>query len=299
MPVRLKFSFWILLVPICCSCFDTNGAEQTFVGSTPADVQVRTILNVPADPPVDFIRWQLVLANNKTFSLGIIYGESKPNTLGFKEDHELSFEGSYIVSGWTGSAMIYEFSSKSFRSPLKMVGLNANLLHILNGKGNLMIGDGGWSYTLSNSNPAKVPVALYRSPHARNDESPEQVYDGRTPCKDIASEYGLKVSGECFKLKWRLILYRDSVSGAPTSYVIRKIVDNASQNVTGKWAIIEGSSENPHAVIYQLEPDDAANTMYLLSADEGVLFFLKKDRSYFTGNKDFSWALNRKDPTTK
>jgi hypothetical protein len=240
-----------------------------------------------------------VLSNDKAFSLAIIYGESKPNTLGFKEDHKLNFEGGYAISGSPESAMIYEFSSKSFRSTLKMVALNANLLHLLTGDGKLMIGNGGWSYTLSNSNPVKVPVALYRSPNARKDKAPEQVYDGRTPCKEIASEYGLKVSDECFKLKWRLILYRDSVTGAPTTYAIRKVVDNAPRDVTGKWAILAGSSPNPDAVIYQLDPDDPANAMYLLAADEGVLFFLKKDRRYFTGNADFSWALNRKDSATE
>ena len=130
MPARLNFGYWILLVLICFSCFETNAAEQTFVGSTPADAEVKTILTIPEGTPVDFIRWRLVMSDNKTFSLEIIYGESKPNTLGFKEDHKLNFKGSYKVSGSPEAAMIYEFDLGSIR-PLKMVALNSNLLHIL------------------------------------------------------------------------------------------------------------------------------------------------------------------------
>lgn len=123
---------------------------------------------------------------------------------------------------------------------------------------------------------------------------PPGIYDGRTPCQDYAAEHQLNVTADCFKLKWRLILNRDAITHKPTTYTIRKVVDNIPQDVSGNWRIIKGIKENPNAIIYQLDPEYPQNSICLLAGDDHVLFFLDKKYRLHAGNGDFSYTLNRK-----
>ena len=60
----------------------------------------------------------------------------------------------------------------------------------------------------------------------------------------------------------------------------------------GKWHIIQGTPNDPQAIVFQLDLD--ANTfLYLLKGDENVLFILDKNKSFLIGNADHSYTLNR------
>ena len=48
------------------------------------------------------------------------------------------------------------------------------------------------------------------------------------------------------------------------------------------------------AQIIELLSEKGEVSVVLLAADENVLLFLDKQRRLFTGNKDFSYGLNRK-----
>src|SRR5688500_11478263 len=97
-----------ILLMSSCSGTEGPGAERSttqvvLVGSTPGDELIKSILSLPIDTKVDFIRWNLILnnrnSNQNTFSFDIVFGEAQPNTLGFKGGGEkLSFEGVYTVS---------------------------------------------------------------------------------------------------------------------------------------------------------------------------------------------------------
>jgi hypothetical protein len=178
------------------------------------------------------------------------------------------------------------------------VKLTENIFHLLTPQKRLMVGNGGWSYTLNRkeliNDDAVVLPALASPTSLLSDTSPQVVYDGRTPCQDYAAEHQLKVTSACFKLKWKLILNRDAITHAPTTYTIRKVVDNIPRNVSGNWAIIEGTKENPDAIIYQLDPEDPENSICFLAGDEHVLFFLDKKFNLHAGNGDFSYTLNKR-----
>ena len=104
----MKAKHWILtglIVFIGLAFFSSIAADESFeikfVASTPCDEQIKSIFKIPSDIKVDFIRWDLNLKNtkseNQTFILNIVYGESKPNTLGFKVNHEKTIEGEFKI----------------------------------------------------------------------------------------------------------------------------------------------------------------------------------------------------------
>src|SRR5690606_23546157 len=101
----------------------------------------------------------------------------------------------------------------------------------------LMVGNGGWSYSLNRESPVDSGKILISS-SVSEDKSLQLVFDGRTPCQEIAAEHPeMNASPSCFKLKWRLILNRDSVTHLPATCIIRKVVDNEPRDISGKWTI--------------------------------------------------------------
>jgi hypothetical protein len=94
------------------------------------------------------------------------------------------------------------------------------------------------------------------------------------------------------KLKWDLTLYQNPATGLPTTYKLRGTFYR-QQIGEGKWSIIKGTKTNPDAVVYQLDPDKAQGSLFLLKADDNIIFFLSKEKNLLVGNGDFSYTLNR------
>lgn len=295
----------VFLWPTSCSGgkeSDATGSEKVFVGSTPGDSLIKAMLAIPSETKADFIQWELKLSRIKekqpTFLLNIVFGESQPGTPGFKEDHKKAFEGKFTRSEKIQAnyqAEIYHLKSPQFHQEISMIKINDHLLHILTPQGQLMVGNGGYSYTLNYKGPIKdqdssLP-ALFTFTNA---PLLQVVYEGRTPCQDLAAEIQMNVSESCFKLKWKLILNRDSVTHQPTTYVTRKVIDNSPREVEGNWKIIRGTTAHPNAQIIQLDPEMPDKSILLYAADENILFFLHKDTSLFVGNENFSYTLNRR-----
>lgn len=109
------------------------------------------------------------------------------------------------------------------------------------------------------------------------------VFEGRSPCAGIPELFGENPRPECIKVKWRIFLYHDPVSGMPTTYKIQGRPD-------GKWKLTKGMPGNPSANIIVLE---TPNPFYLLKGDENVLFMLDENKNFRVGNADFSYTLNR------
>ena len=301
--ISLKTFFRNTPLFLCLLLFGSSSAISTapeiiLVGSTPADGPIKSMLTIPTVTKVDFIRWDLKLNDKNAFTLEIAYGESQPNTLGFKDGgQKQTIKGIFTISRNEGSKSfkyVYHLKSSSLPEKISLVKLNENLFHILTSQNQLMIGNGGWSYTLNRKDPIGSDEILISST-ITDDKSLQLVFDGRTPCQEIAAEHPeMNASQSCFKLKWRLILNRDSVNYLPTTCVIRKIVDNQPRDVSGKWTIIKGTAANPDAIIYKIEPDKPDESISLLVGDDNVLFFLNKNEEPYIGNKDFSFTLNKK-----
>lgn len=303
-PSKSFLIFILLLTGILCpgSCSAGNSSSEiVFVGSTPGDELIKSMLTIQPETKVDFIRWNLTLNNTKSaFVLSIVFGESQPNTSGFKGGGEKhSFEGEYTISKSGNKNIngeIYSLRSNKLSSVIAMVKLNDNLFHLLTPQNQLMVGNGGWSYTLNRKGPLNnlaVLPALTTSSTLTNDTSLQVVFEGRTPCQGIATDNNLTVAPDCFKLKWKLILNRDPQTLLPTTYQL-KTTFNRDADRSGKWTIIKATPSNPNTVIYQLYSGKSENSFSLLAGDENVLFFINKNRELYIGNGDFSFTLNKR-----
>lgn len=301
---------WLLLLPVCLiiTCFDSGEAKSNesstgiiLVASTPCDEEIKSILEISADTKIDFIRWELSLSNNDsenhTFLLNINYGESQPNTLGFiKGGEKMSIHGSYSSSNGTANAKsyVYHLKSSQLNGELLIAKLNSNLWHLLTSRGDLMKGNGGWSYTLNRKNV--VPDSSFEFPvHSMpaTDSRPQIIFEGRTPCTKIAKDKNLDVTPDCFKIKWKIILDRDPDTGEPTTYTLTRTGHRQSET-TGKWSIKNGIPSNPHVNVYSLDPQVPGKSISFVLGDENVAFFLDNNNAPFIGNNNFSYTLNRR-----
>lgn len=292
--LRHSFILIALLLVISCTAGVRTG-ETTLVGSTPGDAPIKAMLGIPAATMVDFIRWELRLLDNERFQLKIVYGESQPNTLGFKGGGAKGhYEGHYQVSPHSQFPQVLQLNGDGLLPGITLAKLNENIFHIVGPNQRLIQGNGGWSYTLQRREPI-APNTIPLSSSVQDDPGLRWTFEGRTPCREIAKEHPeMKVSGSCFKLKWLLVLHRDSVSGQPTTYQLRKVVDNQPREVTGRWIIQKGSTANPQAVWYILQSAQAGQSITLLAVDEHILLFLNAQGEPFIGNQDFSYTLNKR-----
>jgi hypothetical protein len=289
---KVVVGFGLLLTVACHG--QSSDAPVVFIGSTPGDDPVKSVLSISTGAKVDFIRWKLeLMKSNKCFRLNINYGESQPNTLGFRQGGSFnSFQGTFKEDK-EGFYSIYRLTSPAMGSDLVLAKVNDNLVHVLI-SGKLMVGNGGWSYTLNRDdgrNTALIPT-LAPPGEILSDKTIQKVFEGRTPCREIAADHPeMNVSSECFKLKWKLVLNRDPSTHLPSTCVVRKVVDNEPRDVKGQWRIVKGVSTNPNAVIYTLEFDSPEESLSFLVGND-VLFFLGNNGALLTGNSDFSFTLN-------
>lgn len=287
---------WIFLSGINSANGTTS--EIVLVGCTPGDEDIKSTLAIPSDTKIDFIRWNLKLESPGTFVLDVAYGESQPNTLDFKNGgKKRSLKGMFTISKNTGNLNfkeVYILKDPGLVKSISLVKLNENVFHLLTSQNHLMIGNGGWSYSLNRESPVNSNEILISSTIS-NKKSLQLIFHGRTPCREFAADHAeMKVSNSCFKLKWRLILNRDSVTYLPTTYAIRKVVDGKARMISGKWTEIIGADANPDAIIYKIEPEKPDESISFLVGDDNVLFFLNKKNELYVGNKNFSFTLNKK-----
>jgi hypothetical protein len=285
---------------LCClllGCSSTLDAQVlSLQASTPADSIIRTMLQLDQGIVIDFIRWDLHLLDEKNFELQLHYGESQPNTLGFKLDgRKKSIKGEYRIEINHAKGAVYQFHTDDSGIKFSFLQLNEDLFHLLDSEQKLLLGNGGWIYSLNRSVPqgkkSELPVLL-SSPVWIQATPDVAVYDGRTPCAALAEDYKIPVSNECFKLKWRLTLHRDSISKQPTRYTLQRIFRRADA-IQGSWEL--SKSDASAAAIIRLRPDDPKDeALQFLIGDENVLFFLDTQQHLMVGNGDFSFALNRK-----
>lgn len=133
----------------------------TYVGSTPAGAYIKSILKIEPEVKCDFIRWELALQQStNSFKVNVWYGESQPNTTGFKKGGFTSeITGKFIrkknVGSHLGKAFII-LPSPRLKSSITLLQLNDRLLYFLDSSANLLIGNGGVSYLLNQQDETNV-----------------------------------------------------------------------------------------------------------------------------------------------
>ncbi len=291
-------SLLLLSVLFSASCSGNSSASDIILtGSTPGDEPVKWMLTIPAGEVVDFIRWNLIFSKNGAFVLDIHYGESSPNTLGFKGNGKhISVKGDFSVHEDKIFQKVYHLRSPELFSEIKIVKLNENIFHLLTDMNRLFIGNGGWSYSFNRKVPLdNNEISIFSGPPA--DSSIQLVYEGRTPCQEMAGGHPeMKATSSCFKIKWKLTLNRDPITFEPSTCTIRNIVDNEPRDITGNWEIVKGTPANPRAIVYKIEVSNLSRPIFLFAGDEHVLFFLDNNYKPMVGNKDFSFTMNRRMP---
>jgi hypothetical protein len=269
--ITLCFCFLFLI-----SC--ANSKDISFTASTPADPLVRTFLGISLADSIDFIRWNLSLTDRE-YKLQCNYGISKPNTNGFINGGEkLSLTGSVKFEN-----NIYTLQNGN--QLLKFSILNSNLLHIMNVNGNLLIGNGGWSYVLNNLTPVANDKASFTTTVFIIKDSVS--FEGRTPC----GVPGIIEPGkQCYKLKWGLKLYAE---GNETGrFLLRGTPWYEQGGRKGNWKTIKGKDGR---IIYQLMDEKGNAFINLLKLDDGVMIFTDTKGNLLVGDHDFSYMLNRKE----
>ena len=117
------------------------------------------------------------------------------------------------------------------------------------------------------------------------------VFEGRTPCGEVAVEFTGFPAQNCEKIKWRLILNQEPTTGRPTTYRY----DGTRTRREGTWAIVRGTATDPDAVVYRLNNDDGARSIEFLKVDDNILLLLDSDRKLVVGDASWSYTLSRTD----
>lgn len=118
------------------------------------------------------------------------------------------------------------------------------------------------------------------------------VFDGRTPCHELAKQLDEKAGPACIKIKWRLSLYKNRVNANSGTYELQGFVYKKESPRIGRWHILKGTKADPQAVVYRLD-DPVGESLFLQKGDENILFFLSPQKELLVGNRDFSYTLNR------
>jgi hypothetical protein len=271
--MRVLFPFLVFLA----FCYDIQKAES-YTGSTPANMTVRKFLGISPTDSIDFVRWNLDIKKGQ-YDLRCNYGIGKPNTNGFIDggktvgiNGEIRMEKNYYVLQ-NGSIKI------------RLAVVNTNLLHFLDDNEHLMVGNGGWSYTINSLSPSGSSDVSMKSRKSPLTDS--IVFEGRTPC----GVPGIIPEGKlCYKLKWLITLYADSKKQPPGYKVFGTNWMNPGGR-RGTWNIIMGKDGR---ISYQLY-DESGNVLnYLLKLDENIVIFTDSQGNLLTGDLDFSYTLNRR-----
>jgi hypothetical protein len=269
-------SFILLLICASATC-----QETVYVGSTPAHRAVREFLGISQNDSIDFIRWKLVIRAD-SFEALCSYGIGKPGTKGFQNEKRTNFSGTFKKAG-------HRFYLSHGDKTFSMLEVNPAIVHLLDEKQRLLTGNGGFSYTLNTDKPYKSNHVNLQFKESRIEN--EMLFHGRTPCTELSAMIGAQQGSDCEKLKWYLELHTDPASGAPSYFEIQGTPYRQQGKVTGKWERIQRDDGN---VLYKLTPERQSYSLYLLRADENVLFFTDAEGNLLVGNEDFSYTLNRR-----
>jgi hypothetical protein len=284
-----------------------SGSEASvfgaFCGSSPCGEAIRQILKIPTNGQPELIEWKLTLYERPSrYELRCEYGLTAPGKPGLAKDIKtLERKGGWTKGKGTKSnpdAIVYELNGA-----MSLLQVDASILQVLNPDRSLMIGNGGWSYTLNRTERAEkppdsklvlsAPDMSYKISELATGPNVFGVFEGRTPCQGIARELKKKVDPASAKVKWRVTLYQNPQTQAPTTYKTEGSLHRRSPR-QGNWTMTRGTHKDPNATVYRLAPTESEPAMLLLKGDDNVLFFLDQNQNPLIGHCEFSYTLNRR-----
>jgi hypothetical protein len=309
---RALLLVWSILTAFS-SASEANNQKSVFgkfVGTTPCDAPIRRLLDISADVKSDIVQWTLTLYSDEKsapagYELRYTYGstmQGKPGLTGSPNAIHAEKTGRWQIAAGMKSnpqATVYRLDGG-----IALMKINHDLLHLLDPDGSLMVGNGGWSCSLSRleaAEPDVDPALTVNRPSVSYRISPMStgrdvfgVFEGRTPYQRIARELKLKPDEGALKSKWRITLYQDAKTGTPTTYKVEGTAHHDPAR-EGQWSIVKGTDTDPAATIYRLEPTATESPILLLEGDRNVLFFLSHDGKPLIGSAEFGYTLNRRE----
>lgn len=279
-----------------------------FVGTTPCGAAVRQFLGLPA-AGCDLVRWELSLGlDAKTAQPGPAVAQVEYGLDG-KRLHKLRRPLTWelgVGAADRKDAKLVEL--KRGKASLKLWKLDDETLHFLDAKQRLLVGDADHSYALS----VAVVDKLDASTHSPDSPLPQKalptgptvygVFEGTTPC-DIAHALNVDVPADCGKVRWRVTLYQDATTRAPTRYLLESALSRSGPR-EGTITLLDGTPFDPLAKVFKLDVPPALDNvsavgpapapLYLLRGDENVLVFLDGTGKLNLGNRYYNYVLNRR-----
>jgi hypothetical protein len=262
------------------SCILSYGNDLIYRGCTPAHPDVRKFLGISLTDSIDFIRWKIVVGANR-YELDCRYGLSKANTNGFVNERKHLSSGELMKHD-------YQYTLRNNNKNLHILAINPNLLHLLDNNKKMLVGNGGYSYTLNTNTPIKTDK--FNLSISNNAIASSMAFEGRTPCQELAKLMVLNKSADCIKMKWYIIFNVDPVTKQHLYKLKGGLAFRQENKFQGEWEIIKGKEGR---VIYKLKPESGRYIIYLLKADDNILLFTDQDGNLLVGNEDFSYTLNR------
>ena len=302
--VKKDTAVFVALLLMVCSlgvpAVSSASVFGTFAGTSPGGSSIRQLLRIPPDADLEVIQWNLILHQDEktrrpsNYELRCDYGLTAPGQPGLARGVK-TLERRGVWTRSQGNGIVFEL-----RGALWLRQVDDNVLHVLNPDHSLMVGDGGWSYSLNRAEPAEKlvdpalsrsePFMSYQIQALASGPAVAGVFEGRSPCHGIASQLQITVPAACLKAKWRITLFRNPATLAATSYRIEGTFFRSGA-VEGSWASIQRSQNG--ASVYRLTRSNGP-PLYLLKGDDNVLFFLNRDQQPMVGNVYFSYTLNRR-----
>ncbi len=117
-------------------------------------------------------------------------------------------------------------------------------------------------------------------------KSIKKVFDGRTPCQELAIQLKKPAGPECIKMKWRLTLITEPASAVSGTFSMEGYGFRGENTLRGSWK----QASTTTAKIIELDLGERGK-LFLQNLDNAVLFFLDEKKNLLVGNKDFSYAL--------
>jgi hypothetical protein len=299
----LPFVFVLICDSGSIHCFHSqanSAGPRVFVASTPCDSISKSLLHIPSAEKCDFIKWKLTLEQREpNYTLICQYGMARQGTRDFMEGSKTM----ELKGRWTNDAeAVFSFASYNPRMTLYMLQADQNLFHLLDNNKHLMVGNGGWSYTLNRIDPVSVsnsqltvsPIMLDPS----NNSSIVGIFEGRTPCSHLLRAINKIDASRCQISKWRVTLYQDSVTHGATNFRLKTVYVGTGNEVyvnEGRWQAGLATKQHAGSTIYQLQldPNYPKLNLNFLKADENILFFLDEHGNLSVGNNYTSYTLNR------
>ena len=314
----MKVSLCLIVCLLCllAGCAKTPAGSSVFgvfEGITPCSQQTRPLPQIPEDTNCEQMIWKFILYQDSatgaptTYQLDAAYGVPKQNTTGLaRGGTSITMKGKWaIVKGTSAdpNAVVYQLNPEIPEMTVSFLKVDEDILHVLHPDLRLMVGNGGWSYTINRTDNRPAPQIVVPAeppssssplviPPMPEGSSVLGVFEGRTPCNEIVFEFtGIHPYAGCMKVKWQLTLYQEQNTGAPATYLFR----GTSMIRTGTWTILHGTKNDPSAIVYQMRPDDSQQFMSFLSVDDNHLFLLDGELNLLVGNALFSYTLSRTD----